>query len=91
MSFPARLVAGLNERPWKWGLALRAPKPNKIRGQGSEDRRTGFPLKDKTPTMAGLTQNSHPQTNTYHDAGFGRRMGWGSCPALLLIDVCAAY
>ena len=41
--------------------------------------------------MAGLTLNSHPQTNTYHDAGFGRRMGWDSCLALLLIDVCAAY
>jgi hypothetical protein len=35
--------------------------------------------------------NSHPFTASYADSGFGRRIGWGKRPALLLIDVCVAY
>lgn len=41
--------------------------------------------------MAGLSLDSHPQYDAYRQAGFGGRIGWGSRPALLLIDVCAAY
>ncbi|CAK7223811.1 hypothetical protein SCUCBS95973_005308 [Sporothrix curviconia] len=41
--------------------------------------------------MAALSLDSHPRHAAYHDAGFGERIGWGRHPALLLIDVCAAY
>jgi nicotinamidase-related amidase len=34
---------------------------------------------------------SNPATASYNTSGFARRMGWGSRPALLLIDVCTAY
>lgn len=33
----------------------------------------------------------HPSTASYVSSGFGRRIGWGKRPALLLIDVCVAY
>ncbi len=41
--------------------------------------------------MTTLSLDSHPQYAAYHEAGFGQRMGWGRRPALLLVDVCAAY
>ncbi|KAL1901433.1 hypothetical protein Sste5346_001838 [Sporothrix stenoceras] len=41
--------------------------------------------------MATLSLDSHPRHAAYRDAGFGQRLGWGRRPALLLIDVCAAY
>ncbi|KIK62422.1 hypothetical protein GYMLUDRAFT_41864 [Collybiopsis luxurians FD-317 M1] len=33
----------------------------------------------------------HSSTEDYHLAGFSNRMGWGTKPALILIDVCKAY
>lgn len=39
--------------------------------------------------MSTLTTN--PASASYATSGFSRRMGWGSRPALLLIDVCTAY
>lgn len=41
--------------------------------------------------MAVLELSQHPQYANYQVAGFGQRLGWGSRPALLVIDVCAAY
>lgn len=34
---------------------------------------------------------SHPSSTSYANSGFANRMGWGSRPALLIIDVCKAY
>ncbi|KAH8645819.1 putative N-carbamoylsarcosine amidase [Xylariales sp. PMI_506] len=34
---------------------------------------------------------SHSQADSYARSGYGRRMGWGARPALVLIDVCKAY
>ncbi|KAL4908297.1 Maleamate amidohydrolase [Aspergillus multicolor] len=33
----------------------------------------------------------HPSSTSYASSGFSNRMGWGTRPALLLIDVCKAY
>lgn len=33
----------------------------------------------------------HAQSDSYAESGFCTKMGWGSRPALLLIDVCKAY
>ncbi|CAN8106133.1 unnamed protein product [Discula destructiva] len=33
----------------------------------------------------------HAQSDSYAQSGFCTKMGWGSRPALLLIDVCKAY
>jgi nicotinamidase-related amidase len=33
----------------------------------------------------------HSTHKSYMESGFARRIGWGSKPALLLIDVCNAY
>lgn len=33
----------------------------------------------------------HAQSNSYAQSGFCSKLGWGSRPALLLIDVCKAY
>jgi len=41
--------------------------------------------------MMSLDVSHHPQYLDYETVGFGRRMGWGSRPALLLVDVCRAY
>lgn len=41
--------------------------------------------------MEGVSLDTHPQYEDHRAAGFGCRMGWGSRPALLLVDVCAAY
>ncbi|KAH7025677.1 putative N-carbamoylsarcosine amidase [Microdochium trichocladiopsis] len=42
--------------------------------------------------MSTLTLAAHPQHNEYLSKSLGAaRLGWGSRPALLLIDVCAAY
>jgi nicotinamidase-related amidase len=41
--------------------------------------------------MPGLDTKDHPQYHDYQEAGFGKRLGWGARPALLLVDVCAAY
>lgn len=41
--------------------------------------------------MASLALQDHPQYQSSHAAGFGNRLGWGTRPALLLIDVCVAY
>lgn len=35
--------------------------------------------------------SSHPDTASYATSGFGNKMGWGSRPVLLMIDVCKAY
>ncbi|KAK6854989.1 N-carbamoylsarcosine amidase [Apiospora arundinis] len=35
--------------------------------------------------------DTHSQAASYQASGFGNRMGWGTRPALLLIDVCKAY
>jgi nicotinamidase-related amidase len=36
--------------------------------------------------------STHPQFAPYHAKGiYGEKLGWGSRPILLLIDVCAAY
>ncbi|KAL4796599.1 Isochorismatase-like protein [Aspergillus venezuelensis] len=37
------------------------------------------------------SQIQHSSSASYAKSGFGNRMGWGSRPALLLIDVCKAY
>jgi len=34
---------------------------------------------------------SHPASASYSESGYSNRMGWGSRPALMLIDVCRAY
>jgi nicotinamidase-related amidase len=34
---------------------------------------------------------NHPSSDAYAKSGFANRMGWGSRPALLIIDVCQAY
>ncbi|KAI8220881.1 Maleamate amidohydrolase [Colletotrichum sp. SAR 10_77] len=33
----------------------------------------------------------HPDAASYAASGYGNRMGWGTRPALLLIDICKAY
>lgn len=38
-----------------------------------------------------LAHTSHPATSSYVSSGFANKMGWGSRPALLIIDVCTAY
>lgn len=38
--------------------------------------------------MSGI---NHTDSASYASAGFGNRIGWGSSPALLIIDVCKAY
>jgi nicotinamidase-related amidase len=35
--------------------------------------------------------DNHADAASYAASGYGRRMGWGSRPALLLIDICKAY
>lgn len=35
--------------------------------------------------------NTNPASASYATSGFSARMGWGSRPALLLVDVCTAY
>ncbi|KXH67631.1 isochorismatase [Colletotrichum salicis] len=37
------------------------------------------------------THRQHPETASYSASGYGNRMGWGSRPALLLVDICKAY
>lgn len=37
------------------------------------------------------SHESHPATSSYQSSGFATVMGWGSRPALILIDVCKAY
>ncbi|KAL4956609.1 Maleamate amidohydrolase [Aspergillus filifer] len=37
------------------------------------------------------SQIEHSSSASYAKSGFANRMGWGSRPALLLIDVCKAY
>lgn len=34
---------------------------------------------------------NHPCSDSYANSGFANRMGWGSRPALLIVDVCQAY
>lgn len=34
---------------------------------------------------------SHSEAASYAQSGYGNRMGWGSRPVLVLIDVCKAY
>jgi nicotinamidase-related amidase len=34
---------------------------------------------------------AHAQASSYEQSGYGKRMGWGSKPVLVLIDVCRAY
>ncbi|KAK6416978.1 hypothetical protein LTR81_009577 [Elasticomyces elasticus] len=38
-----------------------------------------------------MSPSDHPDHASYQATGFGNRIGWGSRPALLLIDVCTAY
>jgi nicotinamidase-related amidase len=35
--------------------------------------------------------SNHAQAASYAQSGFGNKMGWGSKPVLLMIDVCRAY
>lgn len=35
--------------------------------------------------------SNNPANASYTSSGFSNRIGWGSKPALLLIDVCSAY
>lgn len=37
------------------------------------------------------SQVSHQEAESYAASGYGRRMGWGSRPALVLIDMCKGY
>lgn len=37
------------------------------------------------------TASTHAASDSYRRSGFSSRMGWGSRPALILIDVCKAY
>ncbi|KAK1622591.1 putative N-carbamoylsarcosine amidase [Colletotrichum phormii] len=37
------------------------------------------------------THRQHPEISSYAASGYGNRMGWGSRPALLLVDICKAY
>jgi hypothetical protein len=39
--------------------------------------------------MAAFDQ--HKEAASYLQSGFGNKLGWGSRPALILIDVCRAY
>lgn len=42
--------------------------------------------------MSTFEITAHPQYASYHANGFhGKKLGWGSRPVLLLIDVCTAY
>lgn len=34
---------------------------------------------------------AHAESQSYSHSGFSNRMGWGTRPALLLVDVCKAY
>ncbi|KIV77633.1 hypothetical protein PV11_09421 [Exophiala sideris] len=34
---------------------------------------------------------THAESKFYSESGFSNRMGWGSRPALIIIDVCKAY
>ena len=34
---------------------------------------------------------SHTATASYAQSGFSNKMGWGSRPALIMVDVCTAY
>jgi nicotinamidase-related amidase len=48
----------------------------------------------QAPTILGfdpLGPSRHPDAQSYAQAGFGHRIGWGSRPALLLVDVCRAF
>lgn len=36
-------------------------------------------------------QSPHPDSDSYAASGYGTPMGWGSRPALILIDVCKGY
>ncbi|KAG4433489.1 hypothetical protein IFR05_011027 [Cadophora sp. M221] len=38
-----------------------------------------------------VAHTAHPATSSYISSGFANKMGWGSRPALLIIDVCTAY
>jgi nicotinamidase-related amidase len=38
-----------------------------------------------------MSSVKHQDSASYASAGFGTRIGWGSSPALLIIDVCKAY
>jgi len=37
------------------------------------------------------TTINHAAAGSYSESGFSQRMGWGSRPALIIIDVCKAY
>jgi nicotinamidase-related amidase len=41
--------------------------------------------------MAGLSHEQNSAFQSYQSSGFSNKMGWGSRPALLIIDVCKAY
>ncbi|KAK4634412.1 hypothetical protein CLAFUW4_00076 [Fulvia fulva] len=41
-------------------------------------------------TAAG-TPADHAEASSYRASGFSNRIGWGTRPALILIDVCKAY
>jgi nicotinamidase-related amidase len=38
-----------------------------------------------------MPPDTHPDATSYTLSGFGHKIGWGSSPALLIIDVCQAY
>lgn len=41
--------------------------------------------------MSSVEQNQDGISESYQRSGFAKKMGWGSRPALILIDVCTAY
>lgn len=41
--------------------------------------------------MDAPADSSHPDDASYRASGYGNQLGWGSHPALLLVDVCSAY
>ncbi|OHE90447.1 hypothetical protein CORC01_14259 [Colletotrichum orchidophilum] len=42
-------------------------------------------------TEPGQNRHPHPEAASYAASGYGNRTGWGSRPALLLVDICKAY
>jgi nicotinamidase-related amidase len=42
-------------------------------------------------SMPSFAPDDDPATSSYQTSGFANKMGWGSRPALILIDVCKAY
>jgi nicotinamidase-related amidase len=50
-------------------------------------------LEPEAAVMANATlpPDNHAAASSYRSSGFAQQMGWGTRPALLLIDICVAY